>query len=100
MTNLNRSTQIPPSITTLEEISAWSLFTLYNLHKNSRYKETDDAALVPLITLQQGLASDKTERVIFRVSFEINPEFFTGSLKVWDYIQEFASTSIPANFTT
>jgi hypothetical protein len=100
MTALNKSTQIPAGITTLEEIIAWSLLTFYNLQKNTKYLEADDSALIPVITCQQGLAADKTERLIFRVSLELDPAFITGNLKLWDYVKELATTTIPADYTT
>lgn len=100
MTALNKSTQIPAGITTLEEMAAWCLLTLYNLQKNTKYLEADDTALVPVITCQQGLAADKTERLIFRISLELDPTFVTGSLKIWDYAKEYATTAIPTDYTT
>jgi len=89
---------IPVSVTTLEELVLWACGAFYQLHKNTRYQESDNAALIPIVTMQDGLAADKTERAIFRVSIPMNDGWRVSSNKFFLEGLEVANAAIPAAF--
>lgn len=89
---------LPSGIDTVEKLAAWSLGALYQLHKNSRYQESDAAPLIPIITAQDGLAADGTERIIFRVSLPLTNTWRESVLKFFLEAEEIASTAIPSQY--
>jgi hypothetical protein len=98
MTAFNKTTDLPATVDTVEKLASWALLLLYRLHKNDSYSETPDTGMVPLITLQQGLADDETERLIFRTSLQLNPDWQTNAAKLWTQTQAFANATIPESF--
>lgn len=97
MTTFSTS-NLPASVNTVEKLAAWALGILYQLHKNSRYQESDAAPLVPLITAQDGLAADKTERIIFRASLPLSDTWRSETTKYWQESQEISNAAIPPSF--
>ncbi|HSP30455.1 MAG TPA: hypothetical protein VLO13_00315 [Halomonas sp.] len=91
---------LPASVNTVEKLAAWANGVLYQLHKNTRYQESDDSPLVPVITAQDGLAADKSERIIFRASLPLSPEWRTQTTKFWQEAQEISNAAIPPSFLT
>lgn len=89
---------LPSVVNTLEKLLVWALCALYQLHKNTRYQESDAAPLIPIVTAQDGLAADKTERIIFRVSIPLNDQWRSSVLKIWEEAQEISNAAIPAAF--
>lgn len=89
---------LPTSVNTVEKLAAWSNGILYQLHKNSRYQESDAAPLVPLVTAQDGLAADKTERIIYRSSIPLSDNWREQTTKFWEEVQEISNASIPTAF--
>ena len=91
--------QIPATgITLLEQSAHWHLALLYDLHKNDKYQEASSSELTPFITAKQGLAADETERIIYRVSFEMHPEYRTSTNKIWLDTLAFANATIPTRY--
>ncbi|MEA5447319.1 hypothetical protein VB780_01980 [Leptolyngbya sp. CCNP1308] len=89
---------LPASVNTVEKLAMWSLGILYQLHKNSRYQESEAAPLVPLITAQDGLAADKSERIIFRSSLPLSDSWREQTTKFWQESQEISNAAIPTSF--
>ena len=89
---------LPAGIDTLEKLAAWVLGALYQLHKNSRYQESDASPLIPIITAQDGLAADGTERIIFRVSLPLNQFWRESTLKIFFEVEDIATTAIPSQY--
>ncbi|MGB5972690.1 MAG: hypothetical protein WBG38_05200 [Nodosilinea sp.] len=91
---------LPASVNTIEKLAAWSNGILYQLHKNSRYQESEAAPLVPLITAQDGLAADKSERIIYRSSIPLSDNWRSQTTKYWQEVQEISNAAIPTTFLT
>jgi hypothetical protein len=89
---------LPTSVNTVEKLALWSLGVLYQLHKNDRYQESEAAPLIPIITAQDGLAADKKEHIIFRVSFILSDTWRESTTKFWQEGQDFADVPIPPAF--
>ncbi|MBE9155387.1 hypothetical protein IQ265_00805 [Nodosilinea sp. LEGE 06152] len=90
---------LPPSVDSLEKLAVWSLGALYSLRKNDRYQESEAAPVIPVITSQDGLAADKKEHVIFRVSFILSDDWRSQTTKIWQEVQEFpGNTPLPTSF--
>lgn len=92
------SANLPSTINTVEKLAAWSCGILYQLHKNSRYQESDESPLVPLVTAQDGLAADKTERVIFRLSLPLQDEWRTTPGDFYNLVNDMSNAGIPPSF--
>lgn len=100
MTTFNAATDLPPEVNTVERLAAWVLLLLYFLHGKEDYPELQGEQ-TPLITFQQGMSADGTERGIYRVSLEIEPDFAVRTEKLFLLHKEFSSgSSIPAAFKT
>lgn len=89
---------LPAGIDTLEKLVVWANGALYQLHKNTRYQESDASPLIPIITAQDGLAADGSERIIFRVSVPLSQTWRESTNKFFVEAQAVASTAIPAAF--
>jgi len=89
---------MPASVNTVEKVALWSLGILYQLHKNSRYQESEAAPLVPFLTAQDGLAADKSERIIFRASLPLSDTWRQQTTKFWQEGQEISNAAIPTSF--
>lgn len=89
---------IPPAVNTVEKLALWSLGILYQLHKNNRYQESEAAPLIPLVTAQDGLAADKNERIIFRISMPLNQNWRESSGPFWLEGTEIANAPIPPQY--
>lgn len=98
MTAFNKTTDLPASVDTVEKLAAWTLLLLYKLHKNDEVLEADEVGLVPIITLQQGLAANETERLIFRISLQLNQDWATNASKLWTQTLNIAAATIPDSF--
>lgn len=99
MSGFNAASDLPPSINTLEKLAMWTNGALYDLHKNSEYQESDGQPLVKRVTAQDGLAADKKEYVIFRVSLPITDTWRTSSNPFWAEATELTTAPIPDHFT-
>lgn len=98
MTALNPTTQIPASVNSLGKSVGWSCGAYYSLYKEKPYKESEGADVVPIITMQDGLAANKTERIIIRVSLEMAPNWRTSDQPFWVNIIEPTNADIPPDF--
>lgn len=94
------TTNIPASVNTIEKLAAWTNGILYELHKNSRYAEADNAPLVPIVTAQDGLAASKQERMIFRLSLHLDDGWRQSGDKLWYDVLELSNAPIPSDFLT
>jgi hypothetical protein len=89
---------LPASIDTLEKLIVWSCGAWYQLHKNDRYQESDSAPLIPLVTAQDGLAADKSERIIFRLSIQLVETWREDTLPIYAQAMAASNAAIPASF--
>lgn len=92
------TSNIPATVNTLEELIVWACGAFYQLHKNTRYQESDASPLIPIVTAQDGLAADKSERIIFRVSIPLNDGWRESTNKIFAEALEVSNTAIPAAF--
>lgn len=95
MTAFNAATDLPPSVNSLEKLVAWANGAFYSLHKNSEYQESEGAGLVPLVTMQDGKAANKTERAIFRISLHLADNWRDDTQPFWVNIQTVTDAGIP-----
>jgi hypothetical protein len=97
MTNLALSS-VPTNIVTAEALGVYSLSLLYDLFGGTNYQEVPSSDLTPLVSAQQGRAGDGTERLIYRASFQMHPEWRTSTNKVWMDVLEYAEATVPARY--
>lgn len=98
MANLTLA-QIPANVGgSAESLGSYSCALLYDLYGGSLYKEVQGAENTPYVTAQQGRAADGTERLIYRVSFQMHPEWRTSTNKIWQDTLEIAEVTIPARY--
>jgi hypothetical protein len=89
---------LPSSIDTLEKLIVWACAAYYQLHKNDRYQESDSAPLIPIITAQDGLAADRTERIIFRLSIQLLSTWREDTLPIFAQALAESNAAIPSSF--
>lgn len=92
------TTQLPTGIDTLEKLIVWACGAWYQLHKNDRYQESDSSPLIPLVTAQDGLAADKTERIIFRLSIQLAETWRESTQPMYLEAMEASNTAIPSAY--
>lgn len=97
MANLTLA-QVPTNIVTAEALGVYSMALLYDLFGGTKYQEVSGTELTPYVTSQMGRAADGTERIIFRASFELHPEWRTSTNKIWLDVLEFAEATVPARY--
>ncbi len=98
MTGFNKTTDLPASIDTVEKLAFWVLQALYEMHKNGTYGEVIGEQ-TPIITFQQGLSAEETERGIYRVSLPMANNWASTGLKLWrNTLNIGASVSVPAAY--
>lgn len=98
MTAFNPATDLPASVNSLEKLVAWANGAFYQLHKNTEYQESEGASLVPIVTMQDGKAANKTERVIARVSTEMNDNWREDPQPFWVNVKAISSAAIPTAY--
>lgn len=98
MTAFNAATDLPSSVNSLERLKAWVDGAFYSLHKNTEYQESEGAALVPIVTMQDGKAANKTERVIVRSSLELEDNWREDPQPFWVNVRSISSAAIPPDF--
>jgi hypothetical protein len=100
MVALNR-TQIPSSIITVEQMSAWCCAVLTNLHFQQEILEAPN--LVQKVAVSQTFPISYNGgyqmRHVGRVSLPISDASLAGG-KVWEHVGVLSSASIPTEFTT
>lgn len=89
---------LPSTIVTVEGVAVWSLGILYQLHKFSKYQESEAAPMIPIITAQDGVAADKQEHIIFRSSFTLSNDWREKTTPFYREVQEFSNAPIPVLF--
>jgi len=89
---------LPATVNTLEKLIVWALCALYQLHKNTRYQESDSAPLIPRITAQDGLAANGEECIIFRVSIPLSQTWRESTTKIFQEALEVSNAAIPPAF--
>jgi hypothetical protein len=100
MTALNIATQIPNSITTLEQSAAWSGLALASL--NPQLQAIEGVGINQQVA-QAGIfyvATDNKYRLLIRLSLEVNPDYLIGGQKMWTYAQPFSSTVLASGFSS
>jgi hypothetical protein len=89
---------LPATVNTIEKLIVWALGVFYQLHKNTRYQESDAAPLIPRITCQDGLAANGEECVIFRVSIPLSATWRESTNKYFVEALEVSNAAIPSAF--
>ncbi|MFE4104793.1 hypothetical protein [Almyronema epifaneia] len=93
---------IPDTITTLEQLHAWSGLALENLFRGQTYKETTgdiDSGLAPLTDASIVTAADKSVRLISRTSIELNPSYQSDSTKkLWEFAEPLGDALLPNSY--
>lgn len=100
MSALNKSTDIPAAINTLERNFAWAGLALHDLNRGVFYKETDDAeGSVPIVTAGIVEAADGTDRLIIRAAIPMNTAWRSNaSQKLWMFADDIRDVVIPDAF--
>lgn len=98
MVDFNRTTDMPPAITTLERYVSHGLLTLNNLFSSRTYQELSGALLERVCDVNIVTAADGTIRLIGRVSIPLAPDYATTPGKLWTKALEFEEASIPAAY--
>lgn len=91
--------EIPPAaLETVERAAVYFSSILYDLYGGRQYQEVAGGALTPLVTSQQGRADNGTERLIFRPSFQLAPDWRTSVNPIWLDVIDFADTEVPQRY--
>lgn len=91
--------EIPPAaLETVERAAVYFQSILYDLYGGRVYREVANGDLTPVITSQQGRADDGTERLIFRPSLQLNPEWRTSENPIWLDTLPFGDAIVPARY--
>ncbi len=98
MTAFNAATDLPASVNSLEKLVAWSTGAFYALHKNTEYQESEGSGLVPIATMQDGKAANKTERAIPRISLELEDNWREDPQPFWVNVKAVSSAAIPPDY--
>lgn len=98
MTAFNPATDLPAAVNSLEKLVVWANSAFYALHKNTEYQESEGAALVPIVTMQDGKAANETERGIFRVSVELEDIWREDPNPIWVNTKSISNAAIPPRF--
>jgi hypothetical protein len=89
---------LPSTVNTVEKLALWACGVLYQLHKNTRYQESDASPLIPRVTAQDGLAANGEECMIIRISIPLNPVWRESTTKFFVEALELSNAAIPAAF--
>ena len=89
---------LPATVNTLEKLAVWTLGALYQLHKNTRYQESDAAPLIPRVTAQDGLAANGEECAIYRASIPLSQTWRESTTKIFQEALEISNAAIPSAF--
>jgi len=103
MSALDLSADSPASIATAEQGLAWLGLLLFDLNKGKTYKEANgtsiDSGLAPLVDVSIVTTADGNQRMIMRVSLELDPAYATDtSSKLWQFAEPLSDTVVPAAF--
>lgn len=100
MVALNRS-NIPASITTVEQLTVWCCAVLTNLHFQQEVLEAPNLSQKVAVsqTFPIELNGGYQLRHVARASLPIADSFFAGG-KVWEHVIPLSSASVPADFNT
>lgn len=96
-------TDLPPGITSVEQLKMWCDCLLEELYGGQTYKEASgsaiDSGLAPLIDTSIVSAADGTKREITRSAIELNPDYrFDKTRKHWMFAEPMGTAAIPATF--
>lgn len=98
MTAFNRTTDLPESIDSLEELAVWAISTLAYTNTELRVVEgpgiNERAAQAGIFYVE----ADNKYRFLGRVSIQMAPEYLSGDTKLWTYSQPLSTVPIPAIF--
>lgn len=89
---------LPSSIATVEQLTAWCGLTLATINPTLAVLEAQDRAEVcAQINLFQ--AADGTSRLVVRASLPMDPALtYDRTKKLWLWTKDLSNTSIPAGF--
>ncbi|MEO1211085.1 MAG: hypothetical protein AAFX78_16285 [Cyanobacteria bacterium J06638_20] len=100
MTAITPSSDIPSSISTLEQLSAWTLLALQDINGDLLIQEAANAPSELAIAANPYRIvvdpSDYHTRLLTRASIRLEDDWFTK--KLWLAVQEFSADALPAKF--
>lgn len=101
MTAIATATDIPPALRNrhLEALTAWGLFSLHHQYRQLSYMEVPNA--LPENRIYGSIITDSAgvPNAIFRVSFQLNPNYITAvNSKLWLSVEEMGSVPLGAAF--
>jgi hypothetical protein len=88
MTAINIATDIPSTINTVEQLSAWCSNVLSTLNSNVSSVEGDNYSLRSAQSGNFYIASVDKTRHVGRQSLELAPDYQVGGAKPWSYVME------------
>lgn len=102
MTTLVRA-EIPPAITTIAQLHAWTALVLEEINRGVTYKEAQgsaiDSGLAPLVDISIVSAADGKKRMITRTSLELQPTYTSDrTKKFWLFAESMSNTQLPNAF--
>jgi hypothetical protein len=98
MTTINIATQVPSSITTLEQLAAWSFLALAAVNPQLVAIEGPGISERVAQAGQFYVPSDNKYRLLGRLSLVVSPDHLAGGAKSWTYVQELSNTALPAAY--
>lgn len=99
MTAFNRSTDLPPSIATLEELKVWVDLALENLYRSKTYQELQGAFLEREMDVSVNRTADGKIRMIARSSIELDEGYIASTAgKLWTFAVPMGDAAIPAAY--
>jgi hypothetical protein len=91
--------QIPANVGgSVESLTMYSCSVLYDMYGGTRYQEIPGDELTPLVTSQVGRAGDGTERLIYRVSLHLHPDWRTSANSIWLDTLQYSAAIVPARY--
>lgn len=98
MTDILTANIPPDALATVERGAIYFCSILYDLYGGIDYQEQPSAPLTPLVTAQQGRAGDDTERLIYRPSLQLQPDWRTATGPIWLSSVPYGEAMVPARY--
>jgi hypothetical protein len=102
MTSFTR-TDIPASITTVEQLGVWVLTVLSSINTETSVEEVKGqlsyVSTSASFFLPDAPAGERF-RHIGRLSIKLNKDYRTEEKKIWEYALEFSTATIPSSMKT
>lgn len=96
MTALNKATDIPSDIVTVEQLAVWCAVTLTTINPTLDAVEGQNYAVRAAQAGVYNIAATNKDRFVGRQSIELEANYRTGSKKDWMYAKELSNTPLTA----